>query len=57
MDDFFLNFGVYHMEDFLTSTKNPYYNGSFSYGERGGHGWRPYTAAQLLRIMVESIPN
>jgi len=57
MDDFFLNFGVYHMEDFLTSTKNPYYNGSFSYGDRGGHGWRPYTNIQLIRIMVESIPQ
>jgi hypothetical protein len=55
MDDFFLNFGVYHMEDFLSGTKNPYYNGSFMYGDRGGHGWRPYTNAQLIRIMVESI--
>jgi hypothetical protein len=57
MDDFYLNFGVYNMEDFLSSTKKPYYNGSFSYGDRGGHGWRPYTAAQLIRIMAASIPN
>jgi hypothetical protein len=51
MDDFFLNFGVYHMEDFLTKTSNPYYDGSFTYGERGGHGWRPYSSGQLLREM------
>jgi hypothetical protein len=53
MDDFFLNFGVYHMEDFLTKTTNPYYNGSFTYGERGGHSWRPYSSAQLLRVIDE----
>jgi hypothetical protein len=53
MDDFYLNFGVYHMEDFLTATKNPYYDGSFTYGERGGHGWRPYSSDQLLRVMYE----
>ncbi|MDB5140264.1 MAG: hypothetical protein JWR12_2180 [Mucilaginibacter sp.] len=52
MDDFFLNFGVYHMEDFLTKTTNPAYNGSFNYGERGGHGWRPYSSGQLIREMA-----
>ena len=55
MDDFFLNFGVYHMEDFLTKTTNPYYDGSFTYGERGGHGWQPYSDGQLLRVMAEHI--
>jgi hypothetical protein len=55
MDDFFLNFGVYHMEDFLTKTTNPYYGGSFTYGERGGHGWQPYSDGQLLRVMAEHI--
>jgi hypothetical protein len=55
MDDFFLNFGVYHMEDFLTKTTNPYYNGSFTYGERGGHGWRPYSSGQLLRVMAAQL--
>jgi hypothetical protein len=50
-DDFFLNFGVYYMEDFLTQTTNPYYGGSFTYGERGGHGWQPYTDVQLIRVM------
>ncbi|HTE00056.1 MAG TPA: alpha/beta hydrolase-fold protein [Mucilaginibacter sp.] len=55
MDDFFLNFGVYHMEDFLTKTTNPYYGGSFTYGDRGGHGWRPYSSSQLLRVMADHI--
>ena len=50
-DDFFLNFGVYYMEDFLTKTTNPYYGGSFTYGERGGHGWQPYPDTQLIRVM------
>ncbi|HZY35856.1 MAG TPA: alpha/beta hydrolase-fold protein [Mucilaginibacter sp.] len=52
-DDFFLNFGVYYMEDFLTKTTNPYYAGSFTYGERGGHGWQPYSDGQLIKVMAE----
>ena len=55
MDNFFLNFGVYHMEDFLERTTNPYYDGSFTYGPRGGHGWRPYGYDELLRIMADHI--
>ena len=51
MDDFFLNFGVYHMEDLLTKTANPAYDGSFTYGERGGHSYRPYSSAKLLKVM------
>ena len=52
MDDFYLNIAVYHMEDFLSATKDPYYNGSFMYGDRGGHGWRPWTTSQLIRNMA-----
>lgn len=55
MDDFSLNFGVYHTEEFLESTRDPYYAGSFTYGARGGHGWRPFTTAQLVRIMADHI--
>lgn len=54
-DNFFLNFGVYFMEEFLEQTRNPYYAGSFTYGARGGHGWRPYSNAHLLRMMAEHI--
>jgi hypothetical protein len=50
-DDFFLNFGVYYTEDFLTKTTNPNFAGSFTYGERGGHGWQPYSDIQLIRLM------
>ncbi|MDB5022887.1 MAG: hypothetical protein JWP78_642 [Mucilaginibacter sp.] len=52
MDDFYLNFGVYHMEDFLSKTKNPYYGGTISYGERGGHSYHNYTNGELIRVMA-----
>jgi len=51
MDDFFLNFGVYHMEDFLSKTQNPYYGGTVSYGDRGGHSYRNYTSGELIKVM------
>jgi hypothetical protein len=50
-DDFFLNFGVYHMEDFLVTTKNPYYGGTITYGDRGGHSYRNYTTSELIKVM------
>ena len=53
MDDFFLNCGVYHMEDFLTKTNNPYFDGSFTYGDRGGHSYQPYSSGKLLKVMAE----
>ncbi|MCH8286213.1 hypothetical protein IIB79_06750 [candidate division KSB1 bacterium] len=55
MDNYYLNIGVYHMEEFLESTRDPYYAGSFNYGARGGHGWRPFNSAELIRIMAEHI--
>ena len=55
MDHFYLNVGVYHMEAFLETTRDPYYAGSFSYGARGGHGWRPFDNAELLRRMARHI--
>ena len=54
-DNFFLNFGVYEMEKFLESTREPYYAGTVTYGARGGHGWRPYSSVHLLRLMAEHI--
>lgn len=61
MDNFYLNVGVYHMEEFLESTTDPYYEGYFMYGARGGHGWRPYGYDELLRVMArhiqENAPN
>ena len=55
MDNYYLNGGVYYMEEFLEGTEDPYYGGSVTYGARGGHGWRPYSAYDLLRIMGEHI--
>ncbi|GAB3905670.1 hypothetical protein GCM10028803_36870 [Larkinella knui] len=51
MDDFFLNFGVYKVDEFLSKTTNPAYGGSITYGDRGGHSWRPYSNGELLRMM------
>lgn len=42
MDHFYLTNGVYALEDFLKTTKNPHYSGSFTYSPRGGHGWNPW---------------
>jgi hypothetical protein len=43
MDNFYLNEAVYEMEEFLESTKDPYYGGSFRYGRpRKPHGWSPF---------------
>ena len=55
MDNYYLNVGVYHLEDFLESTEDPYYAGSFTYGARGSHGWRPFSTGQLIQRMAEHI--
>jgi hypothetical protein len=56
MDDFYLGPAVYLLEDFLESTKTPYYGGSFRYGRpMKGHGWQPMTNADLLREMAAHI--
>ncbi len=55
MDNFYLNVGTYHLQEFLESTTDPYYDGSFTFGPRGGHGWRPYSSTELLRIMADHI--
>jgi len=56
MDDFILGPAVYQMEDFLESTRDPYYAGNFRYGRpMKGHGWSPMTNADLLREMAAQI--
>ncbi len=55
MDNYYLDIGVKHTEAFLESTTNPYYAGTVTYGAHGGHGWRPMTSAQLLRLMAQRI--
>jgi hypothetical protein len=39
MDNFYLNNAVYLAEDFLKSTKEPYYDGEVDYGDRAEHCW------------------
>lgn len=56
MDNFYLNIGVQHMEEFLAGPKNIYKTGSFTYGP-GGHGWRPFSSAELLRRMAAHITS
>jgi len=39
MDNYYLNNAVYLVEDFLESTKDPYYDGVVDYGDRAEHCW------------------
>ena len=54
-DNYQLNFGAYKTEEFLESTRNPYYAGTFTYGARGSHGYRPMSSEQLVQIMAQHI--
>jgi len=56
MDNYYLNLAVYLLEDFLKSTHNPNYAGSFEYGRPvKGHGWMPMSLEELAKIMAEHI--
>jgi hypothetical protein len=58
MDHYFLNGAVYLMEDFLKTTKNPYFGGSFEYGRPMKGHTRPTTVGDMLRwISVEVTKN
>ena len=39
MDNYYLNNAVYLVEDFLKSTKDPFYGGEVAYGDRAEHCW------------------
>jgi hypothetical protein len=39
MDNYYLNNAVYLVEDFLKTTKDPYYAGEVDYGDRAEHCW------------------
>ena len=61
MDNFYLNNAVYLIEEFLESTKNPYYGGEVDYGDRAEHCWngdhtRP-NATSRLRYHQMFIPR
>jgi len=55
MDNFYLNEACYLLETFLETTREPYYAGEFHYGDRGGHGWSPFTGDEMLRAMAAHI--
>lgn len=60
MDNYFLNLGVYRLETFLESTKQPgkgpYWGGTIEYGRPlKPHGWQPWTNQDLLRIMQQQV--
>ena len=61
MDNYYLNNAVYLVEEFLESTRNPYYNGEVDYGDRAEHCWngdqtRP-NALSRLRYHQMFIPK
>ena len=61
MDNYYLNNAVYLAEEFLESTRNPYYNGEVDYGDRAEHCWngdhtRP-NALSRLRYHQMFIPK
>jgi hypothetical protein len=56
MDDYFLNLGVYALEECLENTEAPYYGGSFTYGRPlDGHVWHPMDHAELVRTMLAAV--
>jgi hypothetical protein len=61
MDNYYLNDAVYLTEEFLESTKDPYYGGEVDYGDRAEHCWngdhdRP-NAISRLRYHQMFIPR
>jgi hypothetical protein len=61
MDNYYLNNAVYLMEDFLKSTKDPYYDGEIDYGDRAEHCWNgdhtQPNAISRLRYHQMNIPK
>jgi len=55
MDEWHRNFGVRDLEEFLKSTTNPYYGGSFTYGPLQGHRWQEMTNTELVRRVAAYI--
>jgi hypothetical protein len=52
MDNYYLNLGVYLMEQESAKLDNPKANFTFEYGRpMKPHGWQPFTNAELVRMM------
>ena len=53
MDNFYLNLAVYDLQNFLKTTHDPHYEGTFEYGRpEKGHGWQSMTQENLIRTMA-----
>jgi hypothetical protein len=53
MDNFYLNLAVYDLQNFLKTTLDPHYEGSFEFGRpEKGHGWQSMTQENLIRAMA-----
>lgn len=58
MDNYYLNTALYLLEDFLESTENPKYEGSFNYARpKEGHYHVPWRHLELLEIMSEHMAH
>ena len=57
MDHYYLEGGVYRMEEFLEATTDPYYDGEVRYGPRGGHGWSPFEQGELLEELARHMDS
>jgi len=56
MDNYYLNLAVYLLQDYLATTQNPHYAGTFEYGRpMKDHGWQPMPNADLVRMMAQHI--
>jgi len=56
MDHFYLPLAVYLLEDFLEGTTSPAYGGEVVHGRpMKGHGWQPWTNADLVRRMAAHV--
>ena len=56
MDQFYLPYAVYLLEEFLEGTTDPHYGGEIIHGRpMKGHGWSPFTNADLIRRMADHI--
>ncbi|MEM1450375.1 MAG: DUF4253 domain-containing protein [Planctomycetota bacterium] len=53
MDNYYLEGGVYRLEEFLKTTESPRSDAVFGYGPRGGHGWSPFGRFELVETMAD----
>jgi len=57
MDTYYLNLGVYDLQNFMATTKDPHYAGTFVFGRpEKPHGWNGgMTHGQLLQLINQAV--